>query len=341
MTTEQLAYPRREPELAGEDVRLRNWARNATLGRPARSAPRPREAELRRSCSPTSNGRVRMIGSRMSPGRLLELDRRRRHAARPAATSAAWCRAPTDTATFAGATPLPEVYAMLSAEGRCCPSSPGRHRRRRPWPARWPPAPTARGCSRAPSPTPRCRSGWCWPTARCRSSTATTRGSRPSSSASARWASSRRSPCATRPVADLHLPQERRQRRRPRRRPRDLEPGEHPGQGLVVPAGGPGPGVGRRRGDPRRGRALPRQRQRAARARRLERHDERDRRQRPCASMRDDTKIVDENGKPFRTVTRFRTSPTSPATSTRCSAAASRPRRSTSRSASRSTGPVR
>ena len=51
---------------------------------------------------------------------------------------------------------------------------------------------------------------------------------------------------AHRAFADLHLPsRRRRQRRLARRRPADLEPGQRPGQGLVVPAGGPGPGLGR------------------------------------------------------------------------------------------------
>lgn len=51
--------------------------------------------------------------------------------------------------------------------------------------------------------------------------------------------------------------------------------------------------------------------------------------------MRDDTRIVDENGKPFRTVTRFRDFTDVTGTSTRCSPEGSPPRRSTSRSGSR------
>lgn len=123
MTTEQLAYPRREPELAGEDVRLRNWARNATLGRPGSVSAPTSERELR-SLLATSTGRVRMIGSRMSPGRLLELTEDggalldlRRFSGLVSSTA--------DTATFAGATPLADVYATLSAEGKMLPSSPG------------------------------------------------------------------------------------------------------------------------------------------------------------------------------------------------------------------------
>ena len=75
MPNKQLAYPRRQPELTGEDIRLRNWARNATLGRPGSVSAPTTEPQLR-SFLATTTGRVRMIGSRMSPGRLLELNGR-------------------------------------------------------------------------------------------------------------------------------------------------------------------------------------------------------------------------------------------------------------------------
>lgn len=72
MTLEHIAYPRREPELVGEDVRLRNWARNATLGVPGSVCAPSTEAELQAALL-AGSGQVRMIGSRMSPGRLTEV----------------------------------------------------------------------------------------------------------------------------------------------------------------------------------------------------------------------------------------------------------------------------
>ena len=123
MASKQLAYPRRQPELIGEDIRLRNWARNATLGRPGSVSAPNTEPQLR-SFLATTTGRVRMIGSRMSPGRLLELNGQggslldlREFKGLLSITD--------DTATFAGATPLADVYAVLSSHGKMLPSSPG------------------------------------------------------------------------------------------------------------------------------------------------------------------------------------------------------------------------
>ena len=122
MALEHPGYPRSQPEVAGEDVRTLNWARNATIA-PAGSVAAPTtEDELRELLASTS-GAVRMIGSRMSPGRLLGLD--------DGGTLldvnglSGLISLTDDTATFAGATPLSDVYAVLSAEGKMLPSSPG------------------------------------------------------------------------------------------------------------------------------------------------------------------------------------------------------------------------
>ncbi len=123
MGSEDLAYPVRQPERTGEDIRLLNWARNSTLAEPGSVCAPATEAELRTLLATTS-GSVRMIGSRMSPGRLLDVSESGgmlldlSHLTGLVASS-------DDTATFAGATPLAEVYATLSARGRMLPASPG------------------------------------------------------------------------------------------------------------------------------------------------------------------------------------------------------------------------
>ena len=123
MAHEQVAYPVRVPDRADDDGRLRNWARNATLG-PAGSLTTPAdEAELRGFLAATT-GAARIIGTRMSPGRLLEtidgggslIDVR---------LLTGLVSLTEDTATFGGATPLQEVYDVLSGHGRMLPSSPG------------------------------------------------------------------------------------------------------------------------------------------------------------------------------------------------------------------------
>ncbi|MHA3702190.1 D-arabinono-1,4-lactone oxidase [Jatrophihabitans sp. YIM 134969] len=122
-TRANLAYPRRDTRPVADDVKILNWARNAAL------APRERvqtpwsEAEVQNVLASGSDP-VRAIGTRMSPGRLLDLGGTNgtlldlRHLRGPVEVTA-------DTATFGGATPLQEVYDVLSARGRMLPSSPG------------------------------------------------------------------------------------------------------------------------------------------------------------------------------------------------------------------------
>lgn len=121
--SQRLAYPRRDAESTGEDVRLRNWARNATLGHPGSVSTPTSEPELR-SMLASGTGRVRMIGSRMSPGRMLGLGEQGGSLLDLSHLSGE-LRSTEDTVTFAGATPLADVYSVLSSRGRMLPSSPG------------------------------------------------------------------------------------------------------------------------------------------------------------------------------------------------------------------------
>ena len=77
-----------------------------------------------RSLLRTTSGPVRVIGSRMSPGRLLEQAREGGVLLDLSQLSGPLAMT-QDTATFAGATPLSEIYAALSARGRMLPASPG------------------------------------------------------------------------------------------------------------------------------------------------------------------------------------------------------------------------
>ncbi len=123
MSLDHVAYPRREPELAGDDVRLQNWARNATLGGAGSVSAPATEAELQAVLA-AGSGKVRMIGSRMSPGRLIETSDEG-GALLDLSHLRGLVSITGDTATFAGATPLDEVYSTLSARGMMLPSSPG------------------------------------------------------------------------------------------------------------------------------------------------------------------------------------------------------------------------
>ena len=123
MPREHLAYPHRESQLTADDVRVRNWAGNATLGRLASVCAPESETELRAVLTRTE-GRVRMIGSRMSPGRLLELSDTD-GALLDLRQMRGLVSMTEDTATFAGATTLQEVYDVLAKHGRMLPASPG------------------------------------------------------------------------------------------------------------------------------------------------------------------------------------------------------------------------
>ena len=143
---------------AEDDLRVRNWARNATLG-PAGSVGAPRTRGRAALAARTSTeGGVRVIGSRMSPGRMLSLAAPGRHAARPRATSRGLARARRRTARPSRRRDHARrgVRQPQPPTAGCCRPPPASSPPRR-WPARCRPAPTARACGRAASPTPRCR----------------------------------------------------------------------------------------------------------------------------------------------------------------------------------------
>ena len=121
MAREHAGYPRRQPN--ADEGKVWNWAQNATLAtRNAVSIPET-ENELQQLIA-NSSGKVRILGSRMSPGRMMKLtddgdtliDMRRLRGL---------IRLDENSATFAGGTPMHEVYEVLTAEGKMLPSSPG------------------------------------------------------------------------------------------------------------------------------------------------------------------------------------------------------------------------
>ena len=124
MLPDHLAYPRREPDEALDlEPQVRNWARNATLA-PATSMSEPHDEDELRRLMASTQGPVRMVGSRMSAGRMLALRDGGgtlldlHHLTGLRAMDAT-------TATFAGATTLAEVYATLAREGRTLAAAPG------------------------------------------------------------------------------------------------------------------------------------------------------------------------------------------------------------------------
>lgn len=123
MTRETIGYPRRQPHLSPHEPLVWNWAQNATLANTTQQAQPASESELQNLLR-HHRGRVRVMGSRMSPGRMLALHQ---HDDVLIDTSAlrGFIDSDEHSATFAGGTPLHEVYEHLKAMGRILPASPG------------------------------------------------------------------------------------------------------------------------------------------------------------------------------------------------------------------------
>ncbi|PLV55970.1 D-arabinono-1,4-lactone oxidase [Erwinia sp. B116] len=121
MTQER--YPRRQPQLPESPSRQWNWAQNATLAHISQIDYPASEAELQALLC-ASHGRVRIMGSRMSPGRMLALadagDR-----LIDTSQLRGLLASNEQSATFAGGTPLHEVYEVLTGMNRMLPASPG------------------------------------------------------------------------------------------------------------------------------------------------------------------------------------------------------------------------
>ncbi|WP_421507674.1 hypothetical protein [Erwinia rhapontici] len=72
MTREPIGYPRRQPHLSPQQPLVWNWAQNATLANTAQHVRPASERDLRILLR-HHRDRVRVMGSRMSPGRMLAL----------------------------------------------------------------------------------------------------------------------------------------------------------------------------------------------------------------------------------------------------------------------------
>lgn len=123
MTRENSGYPLRKPQLDAGETRVWNWAQNETLGERSAVKTPATEAELQ-SLLAACQGKIRMMGSKMSPGRMVAISE-------PGDTLLDLSQLrgliaiDDDSATFAGGTPLHEVYEILTGVGRMLPSSPG------------------------------------------------------------------------------------------------------------------------------------------------------------------------------------------------------------------------
>ncbi len=123
MEQERELYPRRHPRLEDTGPQVWNWAQNYPVGARAAVQRPENEAQLQKIIANCS-GKIKVMGSRMSPGELLLIRGTQDVLIDPAALSGLLA-ATVDTATFAAATPLHEVYRTLTDMDRMLPCSPG------------------------------------------------------------------------------------------------------------------------------------------------------------------------------------------------------------------------
>ncbi|MEW5287710.1 MULTISPECIES: D-arabinono-1,4-lactone oxidase [Erwinia] len=123
MSSEKNGYPLREPQLDGSEAGLWNWAQNTLLADKSTVRTPATEQELQELVR-SSKGKIRVMGSRMSSGRMLKLA-----AEEDVLIDLCQLRgllSSTDTsATFAAGTPLEEVYQTLTEMDRMLSASPG------------------------------------------------------------------------------------------------------------------------------------------------------------------------------------------------------------------------
>ncbi|MCX8956365.1 FAD-binding protein [Erwinia psidii] len=123
MTSDKDGYPLRECRLDGNESGLWNWAQNTLLADKSRIHTPTTEDELQALIA-GSPGKIRVIGNRMSSGRMLTL-------AAEDGILVDLCHLrglialTENTATFAGGTPLQEVYDTLTDMDRMLAASPG------------------------------------------------------------------------------------------------------------------------------------------------------------------------------------------------------------------------
>lgn len=123
MEQTQHGYPRRTVQINENEPQVWNWAQNALLGHRDTVRRPSNEAQLQKIIT-ASPATVKVMGSRMSTGTLLRIETDQDTLIDPGELTGLLATT-ADTATFAAATPLHEVYRILSGMERMLPCSPG------------------------------------------------------------------------------------------------------------------------------------------------------------------------------------------------------------------------
>jgi FAD/FMN-containing dehydrogenase len=115
-------YPLRHTANIDNESRLWNWAQNSIVGQRAQLHRPTHEAELQQILR-QSGGKVRVLGSRLSPGRMLNVGAE--DLLLDLSAMQGVLAVDEASVTFAAGTPLAQIYATLTGMDRMLASSPG------------------------------------------------------------------------------------------------------------------------------------------------------------------------------------------------------------------------
>lgn len=122
MSRDAHLYPLRHTDVNPKDDVLWNWAQNAQIGSRHQVQRPASEAELQELLR-QSQGQIRVIGSKLSPGRMLHVSEQ--DLLLDLSAFSGQSASDEHSVTFGGATPLDEVYRTLTGMNRMLASSPG------------------------------------------------------------------------------------------------------------------------------------------------------------------------------------------------------------------------
>lgn len=122
MNKDPLLYPLRNTQNTERDSKLWNWAQNTVVGQRSQVFQPKNEAELQQLMQSTK-GKVRVTGSRLSPGRMLCVNPD--DVLIDLSLFSGLLAQDADSVTFAAGTPLQVLYDTLTAMDRMLASSPG------------------------------------------------------------------------------------------------------------------------------------------------------------------------------------------------------------------------
>ncbi|BDH45275.1 FAD-binding protein [Salmonella enterica subsp. enterica serovar Choleraesuis] len=123
MTRQDVLFPPRNPSLHDSETQIWNWAANSRLA-PRSSLQVASSIEQVQELVAACPGKVRVAGNRMSAGRMLSLDNQQ-DILLDITPLSGLLSSTTDSVTFGGGTHLHEVFEVLTSMGRMLNASPG------------------------------------------------------------------------------------------------------------------------------------------------------------------------------------------------------------------------